>query len=74
MTPCLAALVKRVAELRDTGLRACHYAEEFTLQRIHPLDHRDKLAYECPRLADPDHDPTDSKILTSFIVAADLLF
>jgi hypothetical protein len=30
-TPHLAMLVKRVAELYDTGLRACHYAEEFTL-------------------------------------------
>jgi hypothetical protein len=31
MTPRLAALVKRVAELHDAGLRACHYTEEFTL-------------------------------------------
>jgi hypothetical protein len=30
-TPHLAMLVKRVAELYDAGLRACHYAEEFTL-------------------------------------------
>jgi hypothetical protein len=32
VTPCLAALVKRVTELHATGLRACHCAEEFTLQ------------------------------------------
>jgi hypothetical protein len=38
VTPRLAALVKRVTELHDAGLRACHYTEEFTLQRIHPLD------------------------------------
>jgi hypothetical protein len=27
----LAALVKRVVELRDTGLWSCHCAKEFTL-------------------------------------------
>jgi hypothetical protein len=37
MTPCLAALVKQVAELRTAGLRACHYVEEFTLWWIRPL-------------------------------------
>jgi hypothetical protein len=30
----LAALVRRVAELRQAGLEACHYAEEFYLRRI----------------------------------------
>jgi hypothetical protein len=34
MTPHLAALVRRVAELYDVGLRACHCTEEFTLQWI----------------------------------------
>jgi hypothetical protein len=53
MTPRLAALVKRMAELRDSSLCAHHCAEEFTLQRIHPLGHREKLTYECLRLADP---------------------
>jgi hypothetical protein len=38
MTPHLAALVKRVSELRQAGLQACHCAEEFTLQWIRPLD------------------------------------
>jgi hypothetical protein len=32
LTPRLAALVKRVTELHDTGLQACHCTEEFTLQ------------------------------------------
>jgi hypothetical protein len=32
MTPRLTALVKRVTELRDTGLRECHYAKEFILR------------------------------------------
>jgi hypothetical protein len=29
MTPRWAALVKRVAKLRETGLKACHCAKEF---------------------------------------------
>jgi hypothetical protein len=53
MTPRLAALVKRMAELRDSSLWAHHCAEEFTLRQIHPLGHQEKLAYECLRLADP---------------------
>jgi hypothetical protein len=73
MTPCLAALFKQVIELCGTGLRTCHYAKEFTLQQIRPLGRREKLAYECPRLADPSRDPVDSKILTYFITAASLL-
>jgi hypothetical protein len=32
MTPCLVALVKRVAELHEAGLKAYHCTEEFTLQ------------------------------------------
>jgi hypothetical protein len=31
MTPHLAALVKRVVELHNSSLRACHCAEEFTV-------------------------------------------
>jgi hypothetical protein len=73
MTPCLAALFKQVIELCGTGLRSYHHAKEFTLQQIRPLGHREKLAYECPRLADPSRDPVDSKILTYFIAAASLL-
>jgi hypothetical protein len=37
MTSRLTTLVKRVTLLRNAGLRACHYAEEFILQRIRPL-------------------------------------
>jgi hypothetical protein len=37
MTPHLTALVKRVAELYDIDLQACHCAKEFTHQRIRPL-------------------------------------
>jgi hypothetical protein len=54
-----------VVELHDAGLRACHYAEEFTLQQIRPLNHWDKLVYECPWLKDPSHEPTASKIFNS---------
>jgi hypothetical protein len=50
MTPRLAALVQWVAELHNADLQTCHCTEEFTLRQIHPVGHRDKLAYECPRL------------------------
>jgi hypothetical protein len=62
MTPRLASLVKRVAELCNFGLQACHYAKEFTLQWIHPLGRQEKLAYECPRLAGPSHEPSAGRI------------
>jgi hypothetical protein len=39
MTDLLAALVKCVAELRQVGLEACHYVEEFHLRLIRPLGH-----------------------------------
>jgi hypothetical protein len=61
MTPRLAALVKRVAELHDSSLRVCHCTEEFTLLQIHPLSRWEKLAYECLRLADPSREPTVGK-------------
>jgi hypothetical protein len=64
MTSCLIALIKRVAELRGASLKACHCIEEFILRRIHPLNHREKLAYECQRLADPSHEPSGGKIFT----------
>jgi hypothetical protein len=66
LMPRLTALVKRVTKLHKTGLKAGHCAEEFTLRRIHLLGHRVKLAFECPRLADPTHDPPAGKILYSF--------
>jgi hypothetical protein len=74
MTPLLATLVKWVIELCSTSLRACHCAEEFNLQRIFPLGHREKLAYERPQLVDSSRYPADSKILISFITATGLLF
>jgi hypothetical protein len=58
----LAALVRRVAELRQAGLEACHCAEEFYLRWIHPLGRRKTLAFESPRLADPSRDPLLGKI------------
>jgi hypothetical protein len=59
MTNRLAVLTKRVAELRQDGLKACHCIEEFYLRWIHLLDHRKKLAFECLRLADPRHEPSE---------------
>jgi hypothetical protein len=49
------------------GLRACHYADEFTLRRIHPLGRQEKLVYECSWFADPSHELADGKILTSLL-------
>jgi hypothetical protein len=61
MTPRLVALVKRVAELKDAGLQACHCAEEFTLRWIQPLDRREKLAYECMWLTNSRGKPAAGK-------------
>jgi hypothetical protein len=44
----LAALTKRVVELRQASLEACHCVEEFYLWWICPLGRRKKLAFECP--------------------------
>jgi hypothetical protein len=74
LTPRLTTLVKRVVELHDVGIWACHYAEEFTLWCICPLGSRDKLVYECLWIADPSHELADSNILTLLIVADDLMF
>jgi hypothetical protein len=62
MTPHLAALVKRVAELCAAGLRAYHCTEEFCLHQIHPLGRRERLAYDCPWLADPSRKPAADKM------------
>jgi hypothetical protein len=59
MTDRLAALTKRITELRQASLEACHCIKEFYVQRIHPLDHRKILAFECPRMADPYHEPSE---------------
>jgi hypothetical protein len=58
MTDRLAALIKRVAELRQASLEACHRIEEFHLRRICPLGRRKTLAFECPWMADPSRDPS----------------
>jgi hypothetical protein len=62
MTPRLAALVKQAAELRTAGLWACHCAQEFTLQQIHPLGWRERLAYDCPQLTDLSREPAVGKM------------
>jgi hypothetical protein len=66
LMPHFKALVKGVTELRKGGLRACYCTEEITLQRIHPLGHREKLTFECPRLVDPTRDPLVGKTLNFF--------
>jgi hypothetical protein len=66
LTLHLKALVKRVIVLCETRLKACHCIKEFTFRRINPLGRREKLALECPRLADPTRDPPLGKILNSF--------
>jgi hypothetical protein len=73
-TPRLATLVKRVTELHESSLWARHCAEEFTLRWIHPLGHREKLAYECPWLADPSRESTAGRILILLSVADDMSF
>jgi hypothetical protein len=62
MTPRLIALVKWVTELRDSGLQVHHCAKEYTLQWIRPLSRREKLAYECPQLVYPSHEPAAGRI------------
>jgi hypothetical protein len=62
MTAQLAALVKRVSELRTAGLKACHCIKEFHYWPIHPLGRRKRCAYKCPWMADPSHEPIDSKL------------
>jgi hypothetical protein len=59
MTNQLAALTKRVDELRQASLESCHCVKEFYLQQIHPLDRQKKLAFECPRMADPYRKPSE---------------
>jgi hypothetical protein len=62
MTPRLATLVKRVAELRAAGLQVCHCVEEFTLRWIHPLGRREKLAYDYSWLAGLSREPAAGNI------------
>jgi hypothetical protein len=60
----LDALVKRVAEVHEARLKACHCTKEFTLRWIHPLGHREKLAFDCLWLTDSNREPTDDKIFS----------
>jgi hypothetical protein len=60
----LAALVKRVSELRASRLKACHCIEELHHQRIRPLGRRKRRVYECLWMADPNHEPADGKLPT----------
>jgi hypothetical protein len=46
MTDRLAALVKRIAELCQAGLEACHCIEKFHFQWIRPLGRLKTLAFE----------------------------
>jgi hypothetical protein len=59
MTNRLATLTKRVAELRQAGLEACHCVEEFYLRWIRPLGRRKKLTFEYPRMVDPYREPSE---------------
>jgi hypothetical protein len=47
MTDRLVALTKRLAELHQVSLEACHCVEEFFVRWIHPLGHQKTLASEC---------------------------
>jgi hypothetical protein len=48
MTDRLAALIKRITELRQAGpgLEECHCVKEFHLRRIYPLGRRKTIAFE----------------------------
>jgi hypothetical protein len=74
MMPRLPALIKLVAELYEVGLKDCHYAEEFTLRWIRPLGHWEKLAFECPRLADPSRELVDGKIFTPQVLPVTICY
>jgi hypothetical protein len=53
MTDRLAALTKRVAELRQANHEVCHCVEEFYVQWIRPLGRHKVLAFEWLRMAEP---------------------
>jgi hypothetical protein len=72
--PLLTSLIKRVAKLCKAGLKTYHCAEEFTLRQIRPLGHREKLAFECPWLADPSREPTDGKIFTPHVLPVTICY
>jgi hypothetical protein len=47
-TPRLKALIKRVAELHQARLEACHCAKEFILRWIRHVTRWERIAIECP--------------------------
>jgi hypothetical protein len=62
MTDRLAALIKRVAELRQAGIEVCHCVKEFHLRWIRPLGRQKTLTFECPRMADLSRDPSEGDL------------
>jgi hypothetical protein len=55
----LATPIKRVAELCQVGLEACHRIKEFYLRRVRPLGRWKTQAFKCPRMTDPSHYPSE---------------
>jgi hypothetical protein len=70
----LKVLVKWVTELHQAGLEEIHCDEEFTLRRIRPLGHGEKLDFECLRFADLSHNPTVGKTLIFTPFLRDFIF
>jgi hypothetical protein len=61
MNDRLIALVKRIVELCEARLKVFHCIEELHLWQIRPLSHREKLAFECPWLSDPNREPAEGR-------------
>jgi hypothetical protein len=59
MTNRLAALTKLIMELHLSGLEVCHCVKEFYIRWIHPLGRQKILAFKCPQMADPCHEPSE---------------
>jgi hypothetical protein len=70
----LTTLVKRVVELREAELKSCHYTEEFTLRWIHPLGHREKLAFEYPWLGDLNREPANGKMFILHVLPVTIYY
>jgi hypothetical protein len=76
MMPRLEALAKHMAAIHEAGLEAHHCTEEFILWWICPLGQREKLAFECPRFADPtcNHSSCKNSTLSLFLQFSLLLY
>jgi hypothetical protein len=59
MTDRLVALTKRVAELHQAILEACHCVEEFFIRWIRLLGRRKTLSIECPQRVDSYREPSE---------------